>query len=73
MKTYITFGQVHEHIIDGKVFNKDCVAVIESDNIQEGRKLATELFGTQFCFEYPENSFDHSSMAYYPRGFIKAN
>jgi hypothetical protein len=73
MKTYITFGQVHKHVINGQVFDKDCVAVIETNSIQEGRKKAIELFGTQFCFEYSEENFDKKMMMFYPRGFIKAN
>jgi hypothetical protein len=73
MKTYITFGQVHEHIIDGKVLDKDCVAVIESDNEQKGRDIAMELFGVHFCFCYSEKEFDSNIMNFFPRGFIKVN
>lgn len=47
MKTYVTFGQSHRHIINGKVFNKDCVAVVNGD-----RKKVFETFGTKFCWEY---------------------
>lgn len=69
--TYITFGQSHIHKIDNKTFDKDCVAVIISDSANEGRKLAFEIFGTKFCFEYPEDKFDHSKMKYFPRGYIE--
>ena len=71
MKTYITFGQAHIHKINNKIFDKDCIAVIECNTPEEGRKKAFEIFGTKFCFEYPESYFDHSKMNFFPRGYIK--
>jgi hypothetical protein len=73
MKTYVTFGQTHRHEIDGKVFDRDCVAVINCSSAEEGRRLAFELFDRKFCFEYPDYYFDYDSMKFYPRGFIEAN
>ena len=54
MKTYVTFGFDHAHAIDGKTFDKDCVAIIHSSGAEEYRDLAFEYFGRKFCFEYPE-------------------
>jgi len=73
MKTYVTFGQDHVHKVNGKVLDKDCVAVINSGSAEEGRKIAFELFGPKFCFEYPEERFDFDSMSYFPRGLIEVN
>lgn len=73
MKTYVTFGQVHIHSVNGKTFDKDCVAVIESESAARGRKLAFQYFDRKFCFEYPEDHFDMDDMKYYPRGFINVN
>ena len=73
MKTYVTFGQDHIHSISGKTLDKDCVAVIECIDAEDGRAMAFEYFGRQFCFEYPEEHFDMDSMRYYPRGFINVN
>ncbi len=73
MKTYVTFGQNHTHTIGEKVFNKDCVAIIECTNAEQGRELAFKYFGNKFCFEYPEEYFDFTSMKYFPRGFIAVN
>jgi len=73
MKTYVTFGQEHTHRIVGHTLDKDCVAVITSDSAEEGRKIAFDLFGSKFCFEYPEGFFDFELMKYFPRGFIKVN
>ena len=70
MKTYVTFGQDHEHNILGTVFDKDCVAVIDSPSAEKGRVKAFELFGPRFCFEYPEKHFPFDSLHYYPRGLI---
>lgn len=71
MKTYVTFGQDHIHNVNGKIFDKDCVAAIECNNAAEGRKRAFELFGAKFCFEYPEEHFN-LNMKYFPRGIIEA-
>lgn len=70
MKTYVTFGQAHVHSVNGKTFDKDCVAVIECRNAKEGRRLAFEYFGRQFCFEYHEDEFDTNKMRYFPRGLL---
>ena len=72
-KTYVTFGQDHAHSVNGKTFDKDCVAVIECKDAAEGRELAFEYFNGLFCFEYHEQMFNMNSMLYYPRGFIEVN
>jgi len=71
--TFVTFGQDHRHDIDGKTFDKDCVAVIEADTPEDGRKLAFEYFGAEFCFEYPQEHFDFESMNFFPKGFVSVN
>ena len=71
MKHYITFGQTHSHKVGNAVLDKDCVAVIHCDSAEHGRELAFRLFGNQFCFEYAEDEFDHSSMKFFPRGFVE--
>ena len=72
-KTYVTLGQNHMHRINGKVIDKDCVAVIECSDAQEGRKIAFELFGPQWCFEYHESQWKASNLKYFPRGYIEVN
>jgi len=66
MKTFVTFGQVHKHEIDDKIFDKDCVAIVDGD-----RERVFELFGPHFCFEYPEEHWDDSKMDFFPRGYIE--
>ena len=62
---YVTFGQAHRHEIDGVVFDKDCVAVINSDN----REAAFDIFGMKYCFTYTRK--EDVEIGYYPRGFIE--
>ena len=71
MKTYVTFGQVHIHKINGKIFDKDCVAVINAENAEEGRKKAFELFSKKFSFEYSEREFKLEWMKFFHRGLVE--
>lgn len=72
MKTYVTFGQNHVHSINGKTFDKDCVAVIESESAARGRELAFQLLGVRFCFEYPEDRWnEEEQLKFFPRGYIE--
>ena len=73
MKIYVTFGQAHTHRINNKTFDCDCVAVLEDESPTKGREKVFETFGTKFCFEYPEQFFDHSTMKHFPRGFINVD
>lgn len=69
-KTYVTFGQSHEHNIDGKIFDKNCVAAIEAETAAQGREKAFELFNAKFCFEYFDKEFDMKNLHFFPRGII---
>ena len=71
MKTYVTFGQEHTHSVNGKTFDKGCIAVIEAEDAKAGRELAFEHFGDKFFTTYYEDQFDKSSMHFYPRGYIE--
>lgn len=72
MKTYVTFGQIHVHSINGKTIDKDCVAVINHTEDEDGRDIAFELFGKKFCMEYPEKYWKESDMLHhYPRGYVE--
>ena len=62
-KTYITFGQEHRHVIDGQVFDKDCVAEV---NLPE--EEARAIFMPKFCFSYTDLS--KVKLEYYPRGLV---
>lgn len=70
---YVTFGQDHSHVINGKKIDKDCVAIFNAPSAGEGRAMAFDWFGRKFSFEYHEDEFDQSSMRYYPRGFVKVD
>ena len=71
-KTYVTFGYDHKHKIKDKFIDARCVAVIKCDNREHGRRLAFEIFSTQFCLEYHEEEFTTDSR-HFPRGLINVN
>ena len=66
--TYITFGQAHSHEVNGRVFDKDCVAVIKCNTPGEGRDIAFDTFGGKWAFQYQD-----IDMARFPRGMIAVN
>jgi len=70
MKVFITFGQGHAHSVAGKTFDKDCVAVIEADDEEDGRMTAFKYFGGKFCFSYTEDNWKEENMSFFPRGYI---
>ena len=70
MKIYVTFGQEHIHKINNKVFDKDCVAMIEVDNYAAGREKAFELFGKKFFTTHREEQVTEKLLSFYPRGII---
>ena len=70
MKTYVTFGQVHVHSVNGKTFDKDCVAVIECESQKEGRDKAVNYFNNVFFTTYFEDDWDEKALSYFPRGYI---
>jgi len=72
MKLYISFGQIHTHSVNGKTFDKDCIASIQCKDYEEGRKLAFEYFGGQFGTDYSEERVE-ASLHYFPRGIIPVN
>lgn len=69
MKWFITFGQVHVHSVNGQTFDKDCVAVINGDTVEECDNMAFELFDGKFH----GHSARMPDMSYYPRGLIEVN
>lgn len=70
MNTYVTFGQIHCHNIDGKILDKDTVAVIPSKSEEQGRQRALELFGTRFFTTYYDDQWNESNLFYYPKGYV---
>lgn len=73
MRTFVTFGQDHIHKANGKVFDNNCVAVIEAENYEAGRALAFKLFSAKFCMAHPEEHLGKITLEWYPRGLISAN
>ena len=69
-KYYITFGQVHVHSVNGKTFDKDCLAEIEAGSKEEAHTFAMEIFKGIFHQCYPESMLEEI-IDYFPRGVIK--
>lgn len=69
-KYYITFGQVHVHSVNGKTFDKDCLAEIEAETNGEAHTKAMEIFNGVFhqCLDADKLE---GSLPYFPRGVIK--
>lgn len=70
----VTFGSIHKHEIDGLVFDKDCVALIECKDWEEGRARAFETFGNQFSTTYPIDGYYWKEVDVkrnFPRGYIR--
>ena len=65
MKTFVTFGQDHTHKINGEIFDKDCIAIVDGNRAEVFR-----IFGQKFCFEYPEKIWNDDVIKYFPRGYI---
>ena len=69
MKIYVTFGQIHKHEIHGKIFDRDCVAVVYGDDFDNCYDIVRNAFGKKYAFTYDEPP----DMKFYPRGFINLN
>ena len=61
---YFTFGQAHEHIINGQIFNKDTVVKITAE---DPRKVMFKTFGPKWGFQYNEEP----DMNYFPGGVVE--
>ena len=68
-KFYISFGQIHIHSINGKTFDKDCLARIEAESYEEAHKKAMEIFNGVFHNCHEENELSQV-IEYYNRGVI---
>lgn len=61
---------MHTHSVNGKTFDKDCVAVIEAIGAKEGRDMAWGYFGPKFFTTYHEDQWNEDNLKYFPRGYI---
>lgn len=66
-KFYVSFGQIHTHIMGDQMFDRDCIAEIRSESREEAHEKAFELFGYRWSMLY-DNIPD---MSYFPRGIIE--
>ena len=69
---FISFGQQHTHRVNNVTFDKDSIARIKCKDYADGRKIAFELFGDKFAFDYSKEEIE-KSLHFFPRGIIDAN
>ena len=73
-KNYANFSKCQnnsEKLSDfGKIFDRNCVGVIDRPNYEEGRKAITDIFDNVFCTTYTEEHI-MKNLHYYPRGIIE--
>jgi len=70
MKVYVTFGWGQEHEINGKVFDKDVIGVLEVENEEAGRAKLFELFEGKFCTTYTDKDMvDEKILKYCSKGY----
>ncbi len=67
MKFYITFGQAHAHVFNGKTLDKDTVVEIEADDKGDANAWAVATFGAKYSVVYP----DLPDMRFFPKGIVK--
>ena len=79
MLSLLTFGQAHSHIIGDKFFDKDCIALIESDGADQAREIAFDYFDNKWCFIYHDNHAEsfrktlENIEKHFPRGIVNLN
>lgn len=68
-KYYVTFGQVHTHSVNGKTFDKDCLAEIEAETQRDAHANAMNIFEGKFhrCLTEKEAK---EALHFFPRGII---
>ncbi len=67
MKFYISFGQIHTHLINGMTIDKDCLVGLEAEDHMHAHMQAMDMFGPKFCFVYSKQP----DMKFFPRGVIE--
>lgn len=63
--TYVTFGQIHQHVIPGvRPLDKDTIAAVKGD-----RNEVFRIFGAKFAFTYTYEDLAKVSH-YFPGGVV---
>ena len=65
-KYYISFGQIHTHVLDGVQIDKDSLVCIQAENEGVAREKAFKLFGPNWFTSYSNLSV----LQYFPRGVV---
>jgi len=69
----VTFGHSHVHKHDKYTLNRNCVAVITAQTIEEADAMAFDWWKGEFHQHIDRAKWDEANMKYYPRGYIFVN
>lgn len=69
MTFWITLGQAHAHVLNGRTVDHNVVIEIEADDYPQAMRKANEWFGDQYANIYPQKP----DMKYYPGGIVKTS
>jgi hypothetical protein len=70
MLTFVTFGQVHAHSINGKTLDKDCVAVFGRMSEADVRALLHDSYNNEYAQTFNHTNWDVNLLKYFPRGYV---
>ncbi|KKK59801.1 hypothetical protein LCGC14_3030740 [marine sediment metagenome] len=65
---YISFGQVHRHVVNDVVLDKDVLLRIEAPSEGEARQRVFDTIGNKWFTSYDEASVDFE---YFPGGAVE--
>ena len=57
MRVYITFDKGQFHKINGVQYNENCAATIDAISLDDGQRLAKDIFGKEHAEVLPEDMF----------------
>lgn len=68
--TYVSFGQVHKHTIDGKRLDKDTIAKITHSSHENGADIAYRLFKNKYSQEFSQEAWSDDMLRHFPKGLV---
>lgn len=72
MKFFISFGQVHAHVIEGRTYDKDSLMLVEAPGKIVARIGVTQITGGKWSSLYQEEELG-DVLHHFPRGVINAD
>jgi hypothetical protein len=70
MTYYLTFGPAQRVEWEEKVYNHQCVAVVNHNDEQEAEKLIEKVFRGRYNAIYKDDEWNANDIVNYPRGYV---